>query len=268
MPAPAGREEDTRQAKRYTVRTYSLYAGGTAAFCRVFIVSSSLSLSIASFGSAVWRADQLGCPLGTTVATGFPKLDAEFPGGGWPVGAISEILQAQNGQHEWRLLLPVLRRAASGPVALVGAPYMPFGPGLAALDFDARRLLLVDAATPSARLWAVEQTMRCAAVAATLAWLPQVRPEQLRRLQTVAHTHNKLLFVLRPAQAVAESSPAVLRILALTQQGSDALLVHILKRRGPPLEHPLSLRVGNARMAALMALTGERDALDCLATAA
>ena len=231
-------------------------------------MSSSLSLSITNFGAAVWRADQLGCPVGATVATGFPKLNAEFPGGGWPVGAISEILLAQYGQHEWRLLLPALRRAANAPVALVGAPYAPFGPGLAAQGFDARRLLLVDAATPTARLWAVEQTLRCAVVVAVLAWLPQVRPEQLRRLQITAHTHNKLLFVLRPARAVAESSPAVLRIQVMPQQDSDALLVHILKRHGPPLDQPLSLPLGNARMAALLSLTGERNALDCLATAA
>ncbi len=202
------------------------------------------------------------------LATGFAALDLELPGGGWPVGAISEILQAQNGQCEWRLLLPALRRIANAPVVLIGAPYVPFGPGLAAQDFDARRLLVVDTATPAARLWAVEQALRCSAVRAVLVWLQQVRPEQLRRLQIAAHSHRKLLFVMRPAQAVAESSPALLRLLVTMQYDSDAILVHILKRRGPPLDQPLSLLAGNARMRALMALTRDRHALDCLAAAA
>ena len=53
---------------------------------------------------------------------------------------VSFLCQAQYGQHEWRLLLPALRRAANAPVALVGAPYAPFGPGLAAQGFDAGAL--------------------------------------------------------------------------------------------------------------------------------
>jgi protein ImuA len=86
-----------------------------------------------------------------------------------------------------------------------------------------------------------------------LAWLPQVRAEQLRRLQMAAQTHHKLLFVMRPAQAQSESSPAVLRLLASTAPDGDALLLHILKRRGPPLDQPLSLSARPARLAVLLA---------------
>lgn len=220
------------------------------------MVSRLSSVSFAHLSDAVWRADELGCAAGATVATGHPALDAQLPGGGWPVGAISEILQAQSGQNEWRLLLPALRRAASGPVVLVGAPHVPFGPGLCAQGLDAQRLLWVSAAAPGARLWAAEQALRCAEVAAVLAWLPQVRAEQLRRLQIAAQEHGKLLFVMRPAQAQGESSPAVLRLLASTPPDSDALRVQILKRRGPPLEQPLSLAARPARLAALLATHG------------
>ena len=171
-------------------------------------------ISLDAFGDAVWRADELGAAAGATVATGHAALDAQLPGGGWPVGAISEILQAPGEQHEWRLLLPALTRATAGPVVvLVGAPHVPFGPGLVGQGFDARRLLWVSANAPPARLWATEQALRCAEVAAVLAWLPQVRAEQLRRLQIAASTHGKLLFVMRPACAQRESSPAILRLL-------------------------------------------------------
>lgn len=231
-------------------------------------MSKSLPLLLNSFGNAVWRADQLACSVSATVTTGFPELDIELPGGGWPVGAVSEILQARYGQHEWRLLLPALRCATNGLVVLVGAPHVPFGPGLATQDFDPQRLLVIDAATPTVRLWAVEQALRCFAVTAVLVWLPQVRPEQMRRFQIAACKHSKLLFVMRPVRLMAESSPAVLRVLVLTQHDSDALLVRILKRRGPSLDQPMLLLAGHARMQALMALTGERDALDRLAAAA
>jgi protein ImuA len=173
------------------------------------------------------------------------------------VGALSEILQAHTGQHEWRLLLPALTQGR-GPVVLVGAPHLPFGPGLAAQGLDARRLLWVRSDTPAQRLWASEQALRCAEVLAVLAWLPQVRAEQLRRLQMAAQTHGKLLFVMRPAPAQAESSPALLRLLVTGSPRDapvDALSVQVIKRRGPPLAQPLILLARHARLAALLALS-------------
>ena len=246
-----------------------------------------LPVSAADFGDTLWRAADLVGPAGATVASGHAALDAQLPGGGWPLGAISEILQAQSGQHEWRLLLPALTRVAAGPVLLVGAPHVPFGPGLWAQGFDAHRLLWIRPATPDARLWAAEQALRCASVAAVLVWLAQVRAEQLRRLQIAAQAHGKLLFVMRPAQARAESSPAVLRLLVASRPmalqatdaaiSEDALLVQILKRRGSPLDQLLALAARPARLAALLAIhagpaplssPGSGDALDCTAATA
>lgn len=249
------------------------------------MLPSSLSVASLDFGAAVWRADALACAAGATVASGHGALDAELPGGGWPLGAISEILQPPGVCQEWRLLLPALTRTC-GPVVLVGPPQVPFGPGLAAQGLDARRLLWVGALAPAARLWATEQALRCAEVVAVLAWLPQVRTEQLRRLQLAAQTHSKLLFVLRPAAAQSESSPAVLRLLLVRAPSAgvapDALRVQILKRRGAPLAHTLVLSARPASLAVLLALRGDSQgpgqqlvareeaghALDCLAAGA
>ncbi len=209
---------------------------------------------------SVWRADELARPVGAVVATGHAALDAQLPAGGWPMGAIVEVLQAQSGQSEWRLLLPGLIRAAQGPVVLVGAPHVPFGPGLLGQGLNPQRLLCITTTTPAARLWATEQALRCKEVVAVLAWLPQARADQLRRLQIAAAEHAKLLFVMRPAQAQAESSPAVLRLLLFLQPESDALAVRILKRRGPPLEQPLVLHARAARLSALLAVgRGQQD---------
>ena len=241
--------------------------------------------------STVWRADEMARSKGAVIVTGSALLDAQLPGGGWPVGAVVEILQegssigadgeAQGGAHgraqagargkvqggvhgnangshcEWRLLLPALvrvTRASPAALVLVGAPHAPFAPALAGQGLDPHRLLCIDTAPSASRLWATEQALRCKDVAAVLAWLPQARADQLRRLQMAAAEHSKLLFVMRPAQARGESSPAVLRLLASTQPGSDALLLHILKRRGPPLDQPLLLPGRPARLAALLAV--------------
>ena len=188
--------------------------------------------------SQVWRAAELGCVDGVVLPTGHVVLDAQLPGGGWPLGAMVEVLQEQPGAHEWQLLLPALARLAgthSGPMVLVGAPHVPFGPALAARGLPLERLLWVDAAAPAARLWACEQALRCADAAAVLAWLPQARASALRRLHMAAQDSGKLLFVFRHAAAQHESSAASLRLLL---GGIDKMTVDIFKRRGPPLPEP------------------------------
>lgn len=207
----------------------------------------------ATSNAAVWRADERARPAGAVLPTGHAALDAQLPGGGWPLGAMVEILQAQSSQNEWRLLLPALARSNPGPVVLVGSPHMPFGPALAAQGLAPERLLWITAIQPAERLWACEQALRCAEVAAVLAWLPQARADPLRRLQMAASEHAKLLFVMRPARAQSESSPAVLRLRVSVHAGSHGLQLDILKRRGPPATQALVMPARNGRLAALLA---------------
>lgn len=243
---------------------------------------------LAGLGEAVWRADALGGTPGATLSSGHLALDQVLPGGGWPLDALSEVLQPPGLHGEWRLLLPVLLRlqqTGSGALVLVGPPHVPFGPALQAQGLAVQRLLWVNPSPMQACLWAAEQALRCAGVLAVLAWLPQVRAEQLRRLQLAAQTYGKPLFALRPAQAQADSSPAVLRLLLapwpdspLVQaqaqvQGADALCLHVLKRRGPPLLQPLLLPARQGRLSAWLALgakavEGDGHALDRLTAAA
>jgi protein ImuA len=219
-------------------------------------------------GGTVWRADELARNTGATRATGHAALDAALPGGGWPVGALVEVLQPQAGQGEWRLLLPALVMRTQpgqppGALVLVNPPHRPFVPGLAAQGLDAARLLVLQgpalASDAAARVWACEQALRCAGVAAVLAWLPQVRPEQLRRLQMAAHNFQQSLFVMRPLAAQHEASPAVLRLLLEAGEGADALTLRLLKRRGPPLTMPLVLPARPERLQALLAASRQQS---------
>jgi len=213
---------------------------------------------------AVWRADELARQAGATRPTGHAALDAVLPGGGWPVGALVEVLQPQAGQGEWRLLLPALGVSSAGALVLVNPPHRPFVPALAAQGLDASRLLMLQgpmlARDAAARVWACEQALRCAGVSAVLAWLPQVRPEQLRRLQMAAQNFQQLLFVMRPLAAQHEASPAVLRLALEAGDGADALSVRLLKRRGPPLSTPLMLPARPERLQALLAASHQQSA--------
>ncbi|RFO97891.1 translesion DNA synthesis-associated protein ImuA [Rhodoferax lacus] len=224
----------------------------------------------------VWHAHALSQAVLPVLATGDAALDAQLPGGGWPIGALTEVLQPPGVHSEWRLLLPALARSGLGPVVLVGAPHLPFAPALAAQGLAAQRLLWVKAVAPAARLWACEQALRCAEVSAVLAWLPQARSDQLRRLQMAAAEYGKLLFVMRPQAAQDEASPAALRLYLQPQSqtahpsspavpaqaGADSLQVRLLKRRGPPLGQPLQLQARASRLTLLLA-SSQAHALDC-----
>jgi protein ImuA len=200
----------------------------------------------------VWRGPELASSEEAVLPTGHALLDAQLPGGGWPIGGLVEVLQERAEQHVWQLLLPALAQAIgkqAGPAVLVNAPFEPFAPSLAAQGLPGERLLCIKADKPAARLWAAEQSLRCADVVAVLAWLPRAKSADLRRLHMAAQQHDKLLFVMRESNAAQEASPARLR---LRVEGADALRVHILKRRGPPLETPLELPAYPARLAALL----------------
>lgn len=189
----------------------------------------------------VWRADALAGGQEQVLPSGWPVLDAVLPGGGWPVGALVEVLQARAQGPVWQLLAPALAqvlRQQPGPVVLVGSPYPVFTPGLAARGLPPERLLWVRASSPATRLWSTEQALRCAEVAAVLAWLPHALPAELRRLQLAAQRYRRVLFVLRPDTARLQASPARLRLWLAP---GDAPEVHVLKRRGPPLVTPVHL---------------------------
>jgi len=206
----------------------------------------------------VWRGCELAQAQESTLPSGHAALDAQLPGGGWPLGSLVEVLQQEQQQHVWQLVGPALAQAMQvqgEPAVLVNAPYQPFGPSLRALGIVPERLLCVHAEKPAARLWAAEQSLHCADVCAVLAWLPQARSEDLRRLHLSAQVTEKLLVVFRPVLARNQSSPARVRLLV---QGAEQMEVRIVKRRGPPLLQPLSLQAQPARLAALLAARKSR----------
>ncbi|MCM3352179.1 hypothetical protein M3616_23780, partial [Bacillus velezensis] len=96
-----------------------------------------------SGGITLWRGSQLARGGPRTIDTGFAPLSAELPGGGWPVGGLVELLAAQPGCGERRLLAPALARTVSvrRPLALVAPPQSPHATALASLGVPADTLL-------------------------------------------------------------------------------------------------------------------------------
>lgn len=224
----------------------------------------SLAASAPPRLAGVWLADQLGTSSAARVqSTGHAGLDAQLPGGGWPVGAMTEVLQPAAGLHVWQLVLPALAQATAarpGAVVLVAPPHEPFAPALRAGGLDAARLCRVQTTSAAQSLWAAEQALRCRDVQAVLAWLPQAAPESLRRLQLSAAQMGQLLWVFRPARARQQASPAPLRLWveAVDGSGGAQMQVQVLKRRGPPMEQPLVLPASHAALAQVLAASAAR----------
>jgi cell division inhibitor SulA/protein ImuA len=189
----------------------------------------------------IWRGDGLSRAGTPTIPCGFPGLDAELPGGGWPAGALTEILPAHEGIGELRLLGPALALLSQRGLRLVwiAPPHLPYAPALAAAGIDIATLVIVRTASPKETLWATEQALASNACGAVLAWPLGAKYAELRRLQIAAEGGRAPAFLFRFPVAAGESSPAALRIALGTSDGG--LAVRVLKRRGAPLARPVLL---------------------------
>jgi hypothetical protein len=173
--------------------------------------------------------------------SGFAALDDYLPWGGFPRGALTEILLAQPGLGEFALLAPALARiGASERVVLVGPPAVPYAPALLQAGLPLQRLYWIegDAARGA---WAAEQCLRAGCVGAVALWSASGDDRQLRRLQLAASEGRSHGFLLRPLPHAGNPSPAALRLQLEGVPGR--LRLRVLKCRGAlppaqPFDHP------------------------------
>jgi hypothetical protein len=146
--------------------------------------------------------------------SGFAELDANLPGGGWPSGAIAELMSDAIGIGELGLLMPALSSLARAGryIAWIAPPYLPYAPALGQRGLPLERVLLVRTRTLQETLWATEQALRCPSVGAVLSWPAYIADKNVRRLQLAAESVGNLGFLYRPPEAALESSPAALRL--------------------------------------------------------
>ena len=214
----------------------------------------------------IWRGDALAKAPRPTVSSGFAALDAELPGGGWPRGAVVEVMSRHSGIGEMALLMPALAAPFSdsntGWTICVAPPLLPFAPGWApgwgsgAHSIALQRLMVIRAHGDDAT-WACARALDTEGVGAVLAWLPNSRAATIRRLQLLAERSEALVFVFRPCACATQSSPAPLRLMLETGDYFDGgvlpaptgttLAVHLLKRRGAGRAAPLYLNVPRPR---------------------
>jgi hypothetical protein len=177
---------------------------------------------------AVWRGRSAGAARGRSLPTGWAGLDRRI-GGGWPRGALTELLTARG--CGLGLLVPALvaLRREAGWLAWVSPPLLPYAPALRARGVSLAHSLLVRAPAEQ-QLWVTEQALRSGVCSVVLSWPASVTVPQLRRLQLAAEAGGGLGLVFRPPEAAAQASPAALRLQL--QPDGGALRVRVVKRPG------------------------------------
>ena len=174
------------------------------------------------------------------LASGYAGLDRHLPGGGWPQGALTEILTEHYGIGELRLLMPALATlstaepcmdaAEPGWIAWVAPPFQPYPPALQQWGIDLSRMLIVRPKTGAEVLWSAEQALSSGTCAAVLLWPDRLSDQASRRLQLAAEKGNSWAVAFRPLAARNEPTAAALRI-ELQAEASGTRL-SILKSRG------------------------------------
>lgn len=163
------------------------------------------------------------------VATGFAELDQVLQGG-WPVGALSQLMEAEAGLG-LSLIVPLARAAtrAGRHAALVAPPFIPYAPALAAAGVDLVRLLWIAPQDQREALWASEQLLRAGTVTVVALWSPPLSGSVERRLQLAAETGVSIAIAAHCGHAAAGSVAAVRLALAVTTSG---LRMDVLRCRG------------------------------------
>ncbi|MGA8049494.1 MAG: translesion DNA synthesis-associated protein ImuA [Burkholderiales bacterium] len=190
---------------------------------------------------SVWRGGALAPLPAPAVPTGFAALDRELPGGGWPSGALTEILGLHEGVGELQLVLPALVKLSrrGRRIVWLAPPHLPYAPALAAAGIDLAQLSVVRAPGRRDALWAAEQVLRAGSCDALIAWFRDIRYPELRRLAVAAETSRVFCALFRRPEVAPEPSPACLRIALEPVHGG--ITVRLLKRRGALAAAPVFL---------------------------
>lgn len=185
----------------------------------------------------IWQG-QAGDRGSPGLASGYPKLDRQLPGGGWPRHALTEILLERYGSGELRLLMPALAHlsqpgdgaAEAGWITWVAPPFEPYAPALEQWGVNLSRVLIVRPKKAAEALWAAEQALSSGNCAAVLLWPSTLDDAASRRLQLAAEQGQSWAIAFRSLKALSRPSAAALRIrLCKGETGTD---LGILKSRG------------------------------------
>ena len=149
------------------------------------------------------------------VPSGCQGLDRLLPEGGFRRGTLVEWLVAGQANGGQTLALIAARQACqdAGVLVVLDESREFYPPAAVRLGIALDRLIVVQASGMADNLWALDQSLRCPAVAAALAWPAKLDGRTFRRLQLAAEQGGGLGLLIRPESARPEPSWAAVRLL-------------------------------------------------------
>ena len=174
------------------------------------------------------------------IGSGFPVLDEALFDKGWPRGGLAELLLDEPGVGELSLLGPALASLSASEerlIAWIAPPFVPYPPALGTLGIDVSKVLMVHPDNHADALWTFEQVLKTGACSALLGWLAEreLKFAEIRRLQFAARQGRTWASLFRPATALANASPAELRLRLWPRRRVSrcgGLRLDLVKRRG------------------------------------
>ena len=151
-----------------------------------------------------------------TISTGSVAVDRLLPHRGLRGGMLVEWIS--DGRGSGASLLPVmalreLQQAASGVIVVVDRGGRFYPPAASAWGIDLAQTIVLRPTSEADELWAIDQAMRTADVAAVLAWPPKLDSFTFRRLQLAAESSGAVGLLVRPQRAQSEPTWATTRLM-------------------------------------------------------
>jgi protein ImuA len=174
--------------------------------------------------------------------TGLAPLDRALPHGGIPNGAVVEILADTEGIGATSLAMRLAAACSpSRAVVILDTRGDLYPPAAQTWGLPLTQLIVVRTSRDAEALWAVDQALRCRAVAAVIAPIVRIDERISRRLQLAAESSGAIGLVLAPARHRRKSF-AALRMLVegATADAAPKVPQHC---HSPPLIAPYTCRL-------------------------
>ena len=168
----------------------------------------------------------------SSISTGYSQLDQYLPGGGWPIGALTEILLVNTEQPPIWLIVPALAKLEYEKrwQAWIAPTGIPYAPAIANTGIDISKTLVISPPTHKDILWATEQTLESGVCSAVLFWPHKMLTTTSHRLQIAAKNGHSFGLCFCSSKNTKHNTMATLRILFNPDyQGGE---ITILKSRG------------------------------------
>jgi protein ImuA len=175
---------------------------------------------------------------GAAVPSGCAALDRLLPERGFRWGTLVEWLAAVRGTGRETLAWHAVREACreGGTLVILDHAQTFYPPAAARMGIDLDQMIVVRARNQADNVWALDQSLRCPAVAATLAWPEKLDEHTFRRLQLAAEQGGGLGLLMRPESARQEPSWADVRLgvepLPTAPGAARRLRIQLLRSRG------------------------------------